>query len=201
MIRRVFPIAALLALAACSTARESEPGRTATEQLLFSVAAERAVDQLALDIPPDTKVFVDPAYVEGTDSKYLLSTIRNRVLKHGAALVDGKEQADTVIEPRIGAISIDRGKMLVGTPGFDIPMPLAGDLGFPNLAIYKTDTQQGVIKVAATSYDPKTGKLIKDQEPVYGFSHKTDQVVLFLFSWSGNDLMPDPEKETWVGDD
>jgi hypothetical protein len=201
MIRRVFLFAAFLALAACTTARESEPGRTATEQLLFSVAAERAVDQLALDIPADTKVFVDPAYVEGTDSKYLLSTIRNRVLKHGAALVDGKDQADTVIEPRIGAISIDRGNTLVGTPHFDIPVPLAGGVGFPQLAIYKRDTQQGVIKVAATSYDPKTGKLIQDREPVYGFSHKTDRVVLFLFSWSGNDLMPDPEKDIWVGDE
>ena len=200
MLRHIFLIAATLALAACTTARESEPGRTATEQLLFSVAAERAVDQLALDIPADTKIFVDPAYVEGTDSKYLLSTIRNRVLKHGAALVDNKTQADTVIEPRVGAISIDRGKTLVGTPGFDIPVPLAGDLGFPQLALYKSDTQQGVIKIAATSYDPRTGKLVQDLDPVYGFSHKTDRVVLFVFSWSGDDLMPEPEKDTWVGD-
>jgi hypothetical protein len=197
---RVLPFAAMLVLAACSTPRESEPGRTATEQLLFSVAAERAVDQLALDIPADTKVFVDPAYVEGTDSKYLLSTIRNRVLKHGAALVDNKSQAETVVEPRIGAISVDRGKTLIGTPRFDIPVPLAGDIGFPQLAFYKSDTQQGVIKVAATSYDTRTGKLIQDLEPVYGFSHKTERVVLFLFSWSANDLMPEPTREDWVGD-
>jgi hypothetical protein len=200
MSRHALPFAAMLCLAACSTARESEPGRTATEQLLFSVAAERAVDQLALDIPADTKVFVDPAYVEGTDSKYLLSTIRNRVLKHGAALVDSKGQADTVVEPRIGAISVDHGKTLVGTPRFDIPVPVAGDLGFPQLAIYKSDTQQGVIKVAATSYDTKTGKLIQDLEPVYGFSHKSEWVVLFLFSWDTNDLMPEPVKDDWVGD-
>ena len=200
MICRALLIAATLSLAACSTARESEPGRTATEQLLFSVAAERAVDQLALNIPADVKVFVDPAYVEGTDSKYLLSTIRNRVLQRGAALVDGKGDAEIVLEPRIGAISIDRGKTLVGTPGFDFPVPLAGDLGFPQLALFKSDTQQGVIKVAATSYDSKTGKLIQDMDPVYGFSHKTERVVLFVFSWSVNDLMPQPAKETWVGD-
>jgi hypothetical protein len=197
---RILSFAAMLVLAACSTARQSEPGRTATEQLLFSVAVERAVDQLALDILPATKVFVDPAYVEGTDSKYLLSTIRNRVLKHGAALVDNKSQAETVVEPRIGAISVDRGKTLVGTPRLNIPVPLAGDVGFPQLAIYKSDTQQGVIKVAATSYDTRTGKLIQDLEPVYGFSHKTEQVVLFLFSWSANDLMPEPTREDWVGD-
>ena len=200
MIRRALTIAATLSLAACSTARESEPGRTATEQLLFSVSAERAVDQLALDIPADTKVFVDSAYVEGTDSKYLLSTIRNRVLQRGAALVDSKSEADTVLEPRVGAISIDRGATLVGTPSFGIPVPLAGDLTFPQLALYKRDTQQGVIKVAATSYDPKTGKLVQDLDPVYGFSHKTEWILLLLFSWSGNDLMPEAEQENWVGD-
>jgi hypothetical protein len=195
-----FLIAATLALAGCSSARESEPGRTATEQLLFSVAAERAVDRLALDIPAETKVFVDPAFIEGTDSKYLLSTLRNRVLQRGAALVDNKSQADMVLEPRIGAISIDRGETLVGTPKFDVPVPLAGDITFPQLALYKSDTQQGVIKVAATSYDSRTGKLIQDLDPVYGFSHKTERVVLLLFSWSGNDLMPAPAQESWVGD-
>lgn len=200
MIDRTLLIVALLSLVGCSTARESEPGRTATEQLLFSVAAERAANQLALNIPADTKVFVDPAYTEGTDSKYLLSTIRNRVLRRGAALVDSKAEADLVLEPRVGAISIDRGETLVGTPHFGIPIPLAGDLPFPELALYKRDTQQGVIKVAATSYDSKTGKLIQDLSPVYGFSHRSEWVALLLFSWTRNDLMPDPAKETWVGD-
>ncbi|HEX2113077.1 MAG TPA: DUF6655 family protein [Alphaproteobacteria bacterium] len=199
MFRHALLIAATLALVGCSTARETEPGRTATEQLLFSVAAERAVDQLALSIPADTKVFVDPAYVEGTDSKYLLSTIRSRVLKRGAALVDSKGQSDLVLEPRVGAISIDRGELLIGTPRFGIPVPLAGDIMFPQLALYKSDTQQGVIKVAATSYDSKTGKLVQDLSPVYGFSHKSEWIILLLIAWSGNDLMPEPEKETWVG--
>jgi hypothetical protein len=198
VIYRALLIAALFSLVGCSTARESEPGRTATEQLLFSVAAERAVDQLALDIPADTKVFVDPAYIEGTDSKYLLSTIRNRVLRRGAALVDSKDQADLVLEPRIGAISIDRGDTLVGTPDFNVPIPLAGDVPFPELALYKRDTQQGVIKVAAMSYDSKTGKLIQDVSPVYGFSHKIKWVALLFFSWTRNDLVPEPAKETWV---
>jgi len=200
MLRRALWIVALLSLAGCSTARESQPGRTATEQLLFSTAAERAVDQLPLSIAAETKVFVDPAYIEGTDSKYLLSTIRNRVLRRGAALVDNKGQADLVFEPRIGAISIDRGETLVGTPHFGIPIPLAGDIPFPQLALYKEDTQQGVIKVAATSYDSRTGKLVQDLDPVYGFSHKSEWVALLLFSWTRNDLMPDAEKQTWVGE-
>ena len=63
-----------------------------------------------------------PGYIEGTDSKYLLSTIRDRFLRHGAALVDNKAQADLVVEPRIGAISIDRNKTTFGTSKFDLPI-------------------------------------------------------------------------------
>lgn len=200
MIRKALPAAVLLlALAACSGARETEPGRTATEQLLFSVAAERAADKLALAIPADTKVFIDPGYIEGTDSKYLLSTIRDRVLRYGAALVDNKAQADLVVEPRIGAISIDRDKTTFGTSKFDLPIPLAGDLTLPDIALYKRDTQQGVIKVAATTYDSKTGKLVQSLDPVYGFSNKTDWGALLFFSWDTNDLIPDANNADWVG--
>ena len=199
MTRKATLAAALLSLAACSGTRETEPGRTATEQLLFSVAAERAADKLALAIPPDTKVFVDPAYVEGTDSKYLLSTIRDRVLRHGAALVDNKAQSDLVVEPRVGAISIDREKTTVGTSKFDLPIPLAGDVTVPDIALYKRDTQQGVIKVAATTYDSKSGRLVQSLDPVYGFSNKTDWGALLLFSWETNDLMPEGRGSDWVG--
>jgi len=49
-MRRTVSFAVLAALlAACSSVRETQPGRTATEQLLFSAAADRAADQFARD--------------------------------------------------------------------------------------------------------------------------------------------------------
>lgn len=200
MIRSfLLPATLILLLAGCSSVRETEPGRTAQEQLLFSTAAERAVDRLSLTVPAAGKVFVDPAYAEGTDSKYLLSLLRDRVLREGAYLTDDRAQADMVIEPRIGAMSVDRGKYLIGISTFDVPIPLTGDLSIPDIALYKRDRQQGVIKVALTSYDAKTGALGQSLGPVYGFSQKTDWSAFFIFSWSDNDLMPELEKEGWVG--
>lgn len=189
----------LAVLAGCSTERETEPARTATEQLLFSTAAERAADQLVFQLPEGTKVFVDGTYVEGTDNKYLLSTIRDRILRRGNDLVDSKALADIVIEPRVGAMSIDRDRTLVGTPEFGIPVPLAGPVEFPEIAFFKRDTRQGVIKVAATAYNARTGLLIQSLDPVYGFSHRKEWVFLVFFSWDTNDLMPDPERQKWVG--
>jgi len=199
MRRVLLPAALILLVAACSNMRESEPGRTAAEQLLFSVAAERAAERLALNFPAGTKVFVDPSYVEGTDSKYLLSVIRDRILRQGGVLVDDKAAADLVVEPRVGAISIDRSGTLFGIPDFGLPIPLAGELRTPEIAFFKRDTQQGVIKIAATGYDPKTGKLIQSLDPVYGFSHRTKWAAFLFFSWTTNDLMPEAQKSEWIG--
>jgi hypothetical protein len=190
----------LLVFGACSTLRESEPGRTATEQLIFSTAIDRVCDQLALDLPAGNKVFVDATYVEGTDSKYLVASLRDRILRHGGNLVAARDQADLVFEPRVGALSIDRKKTLVGIPSIPIPIPLAGEFTFPELALYKRDRRQGVVKLALTSYDAKTGALKDSQEPSYAFSHQTEWVVLLFFSWDSNDLMPDPENDKWVGE-
>lgn len=190
----------MLALGACSTLRESEPGRTATEQLIFSTAIERVCDELALDLPVGSKVFVDATYVEGTDSKYLVATLRDRILRHGGNLVAARDQADLVFEPRVGALSTDRKKTLVGIPAIPVPIPLAGEFTLPELALFKRDRRQGVVKLALTSYDAKTGALKKSQEPTYAFSHQTEWVVLLFISWDSNDLMPDPENDDWVGE-
>lgn len=188
-----------LVLAACSTQRSTEPQRTATEQMLFSAAAERAADKLAFNMQEGTKVFVDATYAEGTDSKYLIGSIRDRVLRRGGQMVDDKAKADIVIEPRIGAMSVDRDKFLFGIPDFGVPVPLAGPVQFPEIALFKRETQQGVIKVAATSYDAKTGALIQSLDPVYGFSHRKEWAALIVISWDTNDLVPEPDRKEWVG--
>jgi hypothetical protein len=190
----------LLALGACSTLRESEPGRTATEQLIFSTAIDRVCDKLALELPAGSKVFVDATFVEGTDSKYLVASLRDRILRRGGNLVAARDQADLVFEPRVGALSVDRKKTLVGIPAIPIPIPLAGQLTLPELALFKRDRRQGVVKLTLTSYDAKSGALKNSQEPAYAFSHQTDWVVLLFFSWDSNDLMPDPQNDEWVGE-
>src|SRR3546814_5156415 len=63
---------------------------------------------------------------------------------------------------------------LVGIPSIPIPIPLAGEFTFPELALYKRDRRQGVVKLALTSYDAKTGALRESFNPVYGFSQQTD---------------------------
>jgi hypothetical protein len=184
----------LLALAACETHVETNPPRTANEQMLISTAADRAAEQLKMGIRPGTKIFVDAANFEGTDSKYAIGAIRTAMLKQGGALVADRKSADLVVEPRAGALSTNQDSFLIGIPSISLPVPLtANSLTLPELAIYKKATQTGLAKFAATSYTAKDGNLALAEDPQYGFSHKNDYVVMFVVSWTSDDAFPDED--------
>lgn len=191
---RVVPIALLgAALAGCTIDRQTSPERTATEQLMLSSAADRAAEQLTFGMPKGTKVFVDATNFDAYDGKYAIAKIRSRVLESGANLVNDKDKADAIVEIRSGALSTDDHDMIVGIPSFGIPIPFAGELTVPELALFKKGTEKGVAKFAAAGYDAKTGELIHSSDAKYGFSTQNEWVVLFLISWKNDDFRPTQE--------
>jgi hypothetical protein len=159
--------------------------------LLLSTAVDHAVENIRLDIAPGTKIFVDSSNFEGLDSRYAVGAIRDRVLRLGGRIVSERAASDSVIEIRSGALSADQSKTLLGIPAFDIPIPLAKEVSIPDISLFKKSLRQGVAKLAATIYRTSDGALIDSTGPQYGFSHSTDYVVLFLFSWSTDDLKPE----------
>ncbi len=191
---RVFlPVALLCALATagCTTARDTAPSRTATEQLLLSTAADRAAAQLSLGIPSGTRVFVDTHYFQGYDNGYAEAAIRTQMLRNGLALVDERDKADAVVMVSAGALSTDTKSVLIGVPALTFPFyPVGNSIQVPEIALFKTSEEKGVAKFVATGYDSKTGKMIATTDPRYGFSHNTNHVVMLFFSWSTGDLIP-----------
>ncbi|MBN9495727.1 MAG: hypothetical protein J0H39_03135 [Alphaproteobacteria bacterium] len=189
MRRFVLPILLLASLAACSGARQSQPARTATEQLLIANAADKAAERLVLAFEPGAKVFVDAANFDGVDSKYAIAAIRERMLKLGAHLAASRDDADTVVEIRAGALSMDDGHTLVGIPAFDIPIPLAGSsVKFPEIALFKRARRQGVAQFAATGYDAKTGAYRGSTGPQSGVANELEWTMLLFITWSRSDV-------------
>ena len=188
-------VLAALAVAGCTSARESHPSRTATEQLLISSAADRAARRLNLDIPPGAKVFVDATNFEGTDGKYAVAAIRDHFLRSGMALVAERKDAAAVVEIRSGALSIDSEEFLVGVPEFGIPIPLTGEFTFPEIALYKDSKRRAIAKFAAVGYGAGNGRLISSTAEQYGFSHKTEKTILLLLSWERTDAVPKEQPE------
>jgi hypothetical protein len=192
-------LAGMLGLAACTTVRLTEPGQTATEQLLISVAVDHAVSQLNPMISAGTTVFVDAQYVDNAPgdaalySKYAIASVRDRLLRQGARLVDDRKTADMVAELRTGGQSIDHRDFLVGIPAIPIPIPLVGTFSIPKVAFFERDRQTGIAKMAVTSYG-KDGTLNASTGPAYGESDHTQMVALLFFSWSKDNLLPDEFK-------
>ena len=180
--------AVILVLAGCTTERESNPPRTATEQLLISTAADRAATQMLASFASGTKVFVDAQYFEGLDSKYTIGAIRDQLAKDGAHLVADRASADAVVEIRSGAQSIDQTATLFGLPAIDLPVPLSGSFKFPEIALFKKAQQIGTAKVAMTGYNQKDGTYAFTVGPDTGFSHRIEWTVLIFISWTTDDL-------------
>jgi hypothetical protein len=76
---------------------------------------------------------------------------------------------------------------LFGIPSFNLPIPLAGPLATPEVAIYKSDKQEGIAKFGATAYDAKDGHFIAESTPPLGRSRLEKQAVLIV-SWSHDDV-------------
>lgn len=183
------------AVTACSSSQQSLPDRTATEQLLISTAVDRAANSMVVGIPDGKTVFVDTQNFEGYDSKYAISAIRDSLLKQGLRLIGKKEDADVILELRAGAISIDKTEDMLGIPSIELPLP--GQIETPEIALFKKHEQKGVVKIAATAYDAKTGALIDSSSPRFGYSHKTSWVYLLFFTRTTDDLKT--EDEPWWG--
>jgi hypothetical protein len=183
----------LAGVAGCSSQRESQPARTASEQLLISSAVDHALDRLNVDIPTGTRIWVNADNFDGYDQKYAVGAIRDHLLRRGALLVTDKAQADTIVEIRSGALSTDENDMLIGIPSMALPVPFVGATSTPELSLLKRSNDKGVAKIGVTAYDAKTGALApySPGQPAYGFSKRTRWVVFSLIDWSNSNTLPE----------
>lgn len=181
-------LALILLLGGCATVRESYPTRTATEQLLISDAIEAAAVHLVVSTPPNRKCFLDTTNFEGVDARYAISTIRQHLMQQGIALMEKREDADTIIEIRAGALSIDSKGVIVNFPNISVgqiipimPTPLT-------FSQWSRKVDEGIAKISAFTYDKKTGKLMSVSETVIGKSRRirNGATQIFVQKLSGN---------------
>lgn len=194
------PLAVLALCGGCTETRTSNPERTAVEQLLLSTAVDRAVDEVSLNVPRGTRVFVDASRFEAYDKSYAISAFRDRVLESGARLVSLVNDAEVVVEIRSGALSTDGTKTIVGIPSFDVPIPLAGDLSVPEISLASRRQRLGVAKLAYTAYWRESGALADRTEPVQGVAGYRDWAFIG-FGWRSGDTLITAEIPKTATDD
>ncbi|RIK80926.1 MAG: hypothetical protein DCC67_08790 [Planctomycetota bacterium] len=163
-LRLALAAAGAAAILGCGTTRTSNTARTATEQLLISDAVDRTVQQL--DFKPlegQTVFFDEKPLAEVVDKNYLVSSIRQHLLASGCVLKDARDQADYVVEPRVGAMGTDSHDLLFGIPALQVPqVPLAPAMpsAIPEIPFAKRRDQRGIAKLAVFAYRRDTGERV-----------------------------------------
>ncbi len=194
--RNVFPLLALAAgallAAGCVVTRQSEPKRTAVEQLLLSNAADDALSEIDLSSLNGKAVHLEEKYFDSEDKMYVLGAIRELISAAGGKLAAKPEDAEVIVEARSGALSIDSGSSLVGIPEMPVPIPLSGTVVSPEVPFYKADRQFGVARIALLAYDAKNRQHLLSTGAKPGYSHHHYFRILGFIKWTSTSL---PEKK------
>ncbi len=144
----------------CTFVRETQPERTATEQLIMSGAVIDAAAQIQSKSVKGKKIALDVTYLKSVDVEFTKGELRDRLLQLGAFLVVDPAQAEIIVEARSGGLGIDESKTNIGIPAIPIPVPAVGTFETPSLYVYKYHRQEGKSAIALTGIEVSTGKHI-----------------------------------------
>jgi hypothetical protein len=187
-----FPIGAVLVvgtlfIAGCGTMKQNE----ATQQLLASDAVDRSV--AAMDFHPlaGQKVFFDTKYLTNykgigfVNAEYVISSLRQQMFAAGCLLQDKLEDAEYVVEARVGTLGNDEHEIVYGVPANNglatasAVVPNAPPLpSLPEISVARKHNQRAAAKVAAFAYHRETHAAVWQSGLSVARSNERDTWVL-----------------------
>ncbi len=166
-INNVIPIiclaiaAASLIVVGCGTTNS----RRATEQLIVSDAVDRSVAEIDFSDLSGESVYFDTRYIndiKGVDFvnvDYVISSLRQQMFAAGCRLQDNMQDADYVVEARVGTLGLDGHEVNYGVPSNNLlgavsavipnspPTPV-----FPEISLAKRNNHFGAAKIGVFAY-------------------------------------------------
>ncbi|MDX1944647.1 MAG: DUF6655 family protein [Pirellulaceae bacterium] len=163
--------AILLPLAGCGINKS----RLATEQLVVSDAVDRAIANIDFGPLSGQRIYFDTKYLDDVkmgnsgNVQYVISSLRQQMAAFDCRLQEKPEDADYVVEARVGVLANDGHEVTFGIPGSAAAMttsvllasPALPTPGLPELSVGRRNHQQGTAKIGIFAYDRIT------REPVW----------------------------------
>ncbi len=159
----------LVLLSGCGTVKS----RSATEQLIVSDAVDRAVAQIDFGPLAGTTAYLDTRYVKevkGTgfvNADYILSSLRQQMTAARCLLVDKPEDAQYVVEVRVGALGSNDHEMNYGIPAngaissaSSLVTTVPAVPAIPEISLAKKNELLAVAKLAIFAYDRQTKQAV-----------------------------------------
>ena len=152
----------LATLQGCGTVKMSGTARTGTEQLLLTNAWDSALARVDFRPLAGVPVYLDATNVAAVDQGWVVSSLRQAMLTQGVLLRTKAEQAQWIVEARVGAYGTDAYSALVGLPQTTVPPTLPGVPAgtIPEFSLLKKSHQEGIAKLALFAYDRASGQLV-----------------------------------------
>lgn len=151
-----------LALCGCGTVKKTSTPRTGTEQLLLTNAWDEAVHKIDFRPLAGVPVFFDTQYVTAVDQGWVVSSLRQAMLAQGVLLRAKAEQAQWIVEARVGTYGTDGYDWMVGVPQMTIPVAITGlpSGTIPEVPVIKKSDQVAISKLALFAYDRASGQMV-----------------------------------------
>ncbi len=166
--------------AGCGSVKTSSTARTATEQLLLTNAWDSALQKVDFRPLAGVPVYLDTTNVTAVDQGWVVSSLRQSLLTQGVLLRPKAEQAQWVVEARVGAYGTDDYNWLVGIQQTTIPTTITGVPAgtIPEIPLIKKQDQRGVAKLALFAYDRSSGQLVWNSGTLVAIATAKDVHVL-----------------------
>lgn len=178
--RLVLALLALLLAGGCGTTKVSGTARTATEQLLLTNAWDDALKQVDFRPLAGVPVYLDEKYLDGSlDKGWLISSVRQALLAQGVLLRAKPEQAQWIVEARVGVYGTNNYDWLFGVQQTTIPATITGIPSgtIPEIPLAKKSNQQGVVKLALYAYDRASGQVTWNSGTMLALSDAKDVYI------------------------
>ncbi len=143
--------ALVICSAGCTSTKQSNTARTATEQLLISNAVDQSLNKIDFTPLAGASVYVEEKYLDCVDKGYVVGSIRHKLLQVNANIAAKPEEAEAIMEVRSGGVGTDVASSYLGIPGFTMP----GMISIPDIKIINRDSQKAVAKIGLVVYDVK----------------------------------------------
>lgn len=161
MLFRILSMFVMILLVGCGTTRE----RLATDQLLLSDAVDRSIAHIDFSPLAGETVFLDSQYVRSVKSAafvnadYIISSLRQQMLLSGCLLQDSRDEADIIVEARVGTLGHDAHDVNYGLPANNAIQTAAEIVSnappipsMPDVSLIKKSEESAAAKIAVFAF-------------------------------------------------
>ncbi len=149
-------------MAGCGTTKT----RLATDQLLVSDAVDHAISDIDFGALAGQKVYFDSQYIKTVkgigfvNADYIVSSLRQQMMAADCRLQDSEDDADFVVEARVGTLGTNGHEVVYGLPANNALSSAANLVPnvpaipiIPELSVAKKDAHLGAAKIAVFAYE------------------------------------------------